>query len=119
MLNTHEVQILDEISEAGNQQAEFMNQVTVGVDQISTVVQTNSATAEETAAAREEISSQANLLKELITRFKMITESIGKFMKQLLETESDIKSDSVFFMGFRLLSTFQLIFIVFICLIYF
>ncbi|MHC1721804.1 MAG: methyl-accepting chemotaxis protein [Aminipila sp.] len=63
--------VIDEISEAGNQQAEFMNQVTVGVDQISTVVQTNSATAEETAAASEELSSQANLLKELIAKFRI------------------------------------------------
>ncbi|QHI72379.1 methyl-accepting chemotaxis protein [Aminipila terrae] len=62
--------VIDEISDASNQQAEFMNQVTVGVDQISTVVQTNSATAEETAAASEELSSQANLLKELIAKFK-------------------------------------------------
>ncbi|MHC1721803.1 MAG: methyl-accepting chemotaxis protein [Aminipila sp.] len=63
--------VIDEISEAGNQQAEFMSQVTVGVDQISTVVQTNSATAEETAAASEELSSQANLLKELIAKFRI------------------------------------------------
>nr|WP_315023789.1 methyl-accepting chemotaxis protein [uncultured Aminipila sp.] len=72
VVNTkHSATVIDEISEAGNQQAEFMNQVTVGVDQISTVVQTNSATAEETAAASEELSSQANLLKELIARFKI------------------------------------------------
>ncbi len=72
VVNTkHSATVIDEISEAGNQQAEFMNQVTVGVDQISTVVQTNSATAEETAAASEELSSQANLLKELIAKFKI------------------------------------------------
>lgn len=72
VVNTkHSATVIDEISEAGNQQAEFMTQVTVGVDQISTVVQTNSATAEETAAASEELSSQANLLKELIARFKI------------------------------------------------
>ncbi|QHI72380.1 methyl-accepting chemotaxis protein [Aminipila terrae] len=62
--------VIDEISDASDRQAAFMGQVTVGVDQISTVVQTNSATAEETAAASEELSSQANLLKELIVKFK-------------------------------------------------
>lgn len=72
VVNTkHSATVIDEISEAGNQQAEYMSQVTVGVDQISTVVQTNSATAEETAAASEELSSQANLLKDLISRFKV------------------------------------------------
>ncbi len=63
--------VIDEISKASNQQSEFMGQVTIGVDQISTVVQTNSATAEETAAASEELSSQANLLRELIGKFKI------------------------------------------------
>ncbi|MBR3562145.1 MAG: methyl-accepting chemotaxis protein, partial [Oscillospiraceae bacterium] len=42
-----------------------------GIDQISSVVQTNSATAEESAAASEELSGQANLLKELIGRFTL------------------------------------------------
>ncbi len=63
--------VIGEITDAGNQQADSMSQVTVGVDQISTVVQTNSATAEETAAASEELSSQANVLKQLISQFKI------------------------------------------------
>jgi len=36
-----------------------IGQVTLGVEQISNVVQTNSATAEESAAASEELSGQA------------------------------------------------------------
>ncbi|MBW3013929.1 hypothetical protein KY335_01655, partial [Candidatus Woesearchaeota archaeon] len=40
-----------------------------GVDQISEVVQTNSATAEQTAAATEELASQAQLLEEKISKF--------------------------------------------------
>jgi len=34
-------------------------------------VQTNSATSEESAAASEELSSQASLMKELLSRFKL------------------------------------------------
>ncbi|QAT43953.1 methyl-accepting chemotaxis protein [Aminipila luticellarii] len=64
-------QVVDEISDESNHQATSMNQVTVGVDQISIVVQTNSATAEETAAASEELSGQASLLKDLIARFQI------------------------------------------------
>ena len=41
------------------------------MDQISSVVQTNSATAEESAAASEELSGQANVLKGLISRFRL------------------------------------------------
>ena len=59
------------ISDATRQQTHDVAQVSVGIDQISSVVQTNSATAEESAAASEELSSQANLLKELVGRFTL------------------------------------------------
>ncbi|WRS27983.1 methyl-accepting chemotaxis protein [Oscillospiraceae bacterium MB08-C2-2] len=58
------------ISAAAVEQAAAISQVTQGVDQISSVVQTNSATAEESAAASEELSSQAAVLKELVSQFK-------------------------------------------------
>ena len=45
--------------------------MTQGIDQISSVVQTNSATAEESAAASEELSGQAQLLKNLVGQFKL------------------------------------------------
>ncbi len=57
------------ISDATQQQTHDVAQVSVGIDQISSVVQTNSATAEESAAASEQLSGQANLLKELVGRF--------------------------------------------------
>ncbi len=59
------------ISDATQQQTHDVAQVSVGIDQISSVVQTNSATAEESAAASEELSGQANLLKELVGRFTL------------------------------------------------
>ena len=59
------------ISEQTNQQMHDVQQVSTGIDQISSVVQTNSATAEESAAASEELSGQANLLKELVGRFNL------------------------------------------------
>ena len=59
------------ISEATASQTRDVQQVSTGIDQISSVVQTNSATAEESAAASEELSGQANLLKELIGRFTL------------------------------------------------
>jgi len=46
-------------------------QVTTGIDQISSVVQTNSATAEQSAAASEELSAQAKLLKDLVGKFTL------------------------------------------------
>lgn len=63
--------IIDEIAVASNEQASAASQITMGVDQISSVIQTNSATAQESAAASEELSSQAILLKELVGRFTL------------------------------------------------
>ncbi|MGN0657308.1 MAG: methyl-accepting chemotaxis protein [Ruminiclostridium sp.] len=61
----------DKISEASKEAANSITQVTVGVDQISSVVQTNSATAEQSAAAAEELSSQAQMLDTLVSEFKL------------------------------------------------
>lgn len=62
---------IDKISAASKEQADSILQVTQGIDQISSVVQTNSATSEESAAASEELSGQAQQLKELTGRFKL------------------------------------------------
>ncbi len=59
------------ITEASDMQAEGIQQVTVGIDQISSVVQTNSATAQQSAAASEELFSQSSLLKSLVGRFRL------------------------------------------------
>ena len=61
--------IVSKIAEASGQQAEMIEQILIGVDQISSVVQTNSATAEESAAASEELSSQAAMVKNLMDTF--------------------------------------------------
>ena len=48
-----------------------ISQITEGIDQISGVVQNNSATSEQSAAASEELSSQASLLKTLVASFRL------------------------------------------------
>lgn len=65
------LEIINEISVSGREQAEAIVQITQGVDQISSVIQTNSATAEESAAASEELSGQAGIMRELTARFKL------------------------------------------------
>ncbi len=64
-------ELVNSIAEASREQAASAGQVTVGIDQISGVVQTNSATAEESAAASEELSSQSAMLKDLIGSFRL------------------------------------------------
>ncbi|MEY8336780.1 HAMP domain-containing methyl-accepting chemotaxis protein [Lachnospiraceae bacterium 62-35] len=63
--------IIEQISQASSVQADSISQITMGIDQISSVVQTNSATAQESAAASEELSSQSQLMKSLVGRFKL------------------------------------------------
>lgn len=70
-------QLVNAISKASQEQASSIIQVTQGIDQISSVVQTNSATAEESAAASEELSGQAQVLKDLISQFKLKNTSSG------------------------------------------
>ncbi len=46
-----------------------MRQAEIGVNQISEVVQSNAATAQEASATSEELSAQATMLDELVGRF--------------------------------------------------
>ncbi len=79
------------IATASQQQADAVVQVTQGVDQISSVVQTNSATAEESAAASEELSGQANMLKDLVGQFKL--EDSGMAMANHSSYQSNVGTD--------------------------
>ncbi len=59
------------IANAAKSQAESVSLVENQITQISTVVQTNSATAEESAATSQELDSQASILKNLIDMFQL------------------------------------------------
>ena len=65
------VQLMDQVTEAVESQTTAISQITEGIDQISAVVQTNSATSEECAAASEELSSQANIMHQLMAEFQV------------------------------------------------
>lgn len=62
---------IDQISSVTNGQSEAVLQVNEGISQISTVVQSNSATAEESAAASQELSAEAINLKQLVEQFTL------------------------------------------------
>ena len=62
---------MESMSVETSRHAEEMLEATEGFNQISEVVQNNSATAEESAAASEELSSQATLLRDLVARFQL------------------------------------------------
>ena len=52
-------------------QADAVEQIQEQAAQITNVVQTNSSTAEETAATSEQLSAQANMLKQLVKTFHL------------------------------------------------
>lgn len=53
------------------EQDKQVQQTAIGVDQISSVIQTNSATAEEAAAASEQLAGQARMMKKLVAQFRL------------------------------------------------
>ena len=65
--------LVGKIARASNDQASEIAQITKGIEQVSNVVQTNSATAEQSAAASEELSGQAEMLKQMVDAFKLKT----------------------------------------------
>jgi len=62
---------INNISASSKEQAEAVEQVSIGVGQISAVVQSNSAASEETAAAAQQLTSQSELLRQLVSYFKL------------------------------------------------
>ncbi len=65
---------VDKIAEALEAQNTSFNEINKGVDHINDVVQNNSATSEECAAASQEMSSQATMLTGLIEKFEIVAE---------------------------------------------
>lgn len=63
--------LITQIARASAEQNSSIQQITSGVEQIAQVIQTNSATAEETAASCEELSGQSKLLKDQVSRFRI------------------------------------------------
>ncbi len=63
--------LIGEIANASREQAQGIEQVNLGITQVDQVTQANTAGAEESAAAAEELSGQVVQLKEMIGRFQL------------------------------------------------
>lgn len=63
--------IVAKIAEASNYQATAIAQIDKAIEQVSQVVQTNSATSEECAAASVELSNQASRMRDLISIYRL------------------------------------------------
>lgn len=67
--------LVGRIADASNEQATGIAQINMGIEQVSKVIQNNSATSEQSAAASEELSGQAELLREMVGRFRINTKA--------------------------------------------
>ncbi len=63
--------IIDEIAVASKEQEIAITQINRGIDEVSKIVQVNSATAEQSAAASEELFNQAENMRKLFGHFKI------------------------------------------------
>jgi len=64
-------ELINEVVKATSHQSVSVNQIRSGIEQISSVVQENAATAEASAANSEELSGQVQILNDLVKKFKI------------------------------------------------
>lgn len=86
---------IQEIATASNDQAEGISQIGIGLEQIDAVTQQNTANAEETASASEEMSSQAVMLQQLIHHFKLKGMVAEKKVKSLANSAKPVKKNVI------------------------
>lgn len=79
---------VNDIARTSKEQSDAVSQILIGVEQISSVIQSNSATAEESAAASEELSSQADLLKQHVNQFQ-IQKDVGIHFHKSTKTQDN------------------------------
>ena len=83
------VSIITQIATASNEQATAVTQIDQAIGQVSMVVQSNSATSEQCAAASEELSNQAMRLRELISVFKLKNQTQSYYKEEIEEMIED------------------------------
>ncbi len=64
-------ELVERIADSATQQVEALRQLSLGMEQISNVVQTNASTAEKSAFSAEELHGQAEELKVSVQRFRL------------------------------------------------
>ena len=84
--------IINNIAESSNYQATAVAQINQGIGQVSQVVQTNSATSEECAAASEELSNQAVRMRDLLAVYKLDESAVVARYNELEHSEVPVSA---------------------------
>lgn len=84
--------LVDRITQSSVEQSLGLSQINTGVEQIANVTQANTATSEEEAAAAQELSSQAEVFRNMVSRFKLRTKDnqYGNRTRAAKETQRDL-----------------------------
>lgn len=85
--------IINGIAESSNYQATAVAQIEQAITQVSQVVQTNSATSEECAAASEELSNQALRMREMLSIYHLGSDySASSFKNSSMNSSSSMSN---------------------------
>ena len=88
--------VVHEITLAAKEESASIEQVNIGITQVASVVQTNSATAEESAASSEELLSHANLLENRLSSFKLKNDESSVLEAPILPAEETLSPSEDF-----------------------
>ncbi len=79
--------LIEACAKSSNEQQISITQVIEGIDQISNVTQVNTATSEESAAASEELASQAQVFYASVSDFKLKEDKTSGFLNSPIKPE--------------------------------
>ena len=91
--------IINDIAESSNYQATAVAQIEQAISQVSQVVQTNSATSEECAAASEELSNQASRMREMLSIYNLGAGSSSSYKGSSYQSSSSNANEQVISLG--------------------
>lgn len=64
-------EMIQKTAETSAAQAESMNQLRVGIEEITRGIQDNSAASQQASATSEELASQAEILNQMVQKFEL------------------------------------------------
>jgi len=68
---TEASRLVTKIAKSSEEQSHGITQINIGIDQVAQVTQQNSATAQQSAAASQEMSGQSSILEKMVAQFKL------------------------------------------------
>ena len=91
--------IINGIAESSNYQATAVAQIEQAISQVSQVVQTNSATSEQCAAASEELSNQASRMRDMLSIYNLGSGSGSSYKGGYYQSSAPASNEQIISLG--------------------